>query len=167
MEEIKPLFQPGDWELASSKTKVLESDRAKLLFQDYTNLGGGKVEIEPCTIVFLYDGPAENEDQRLRQSIILQAPAGAILQFDRDLDLKQPRDANLQGGQLIGDIVIRSDWKQPGPDDDLRIVTKNIQLDKQTHLHAGAGRLPLGPPFRQRPRHGDQTPAGQIEGGAG
>jgi hypothetical protein len=132
IREIKPLFRPGDWEVASEKTKVLESDRAKLLFQDYTNLGEGRVEIKPCTIVFLYDGPAENEAQRIRQSIILQAPAGAVLQFDRALDLKQPREANLQGGQLNGDIVIRSDWKQPGPDDDLLITTKNIQLNKQS-----------------------------------
>jgi lipopolysaccharide export system protein LptA len=131
LEAIKDLFQPGDWETDRSKTKVLRNDRAKLLLQEYRVLGGGKVRITPCTMVFDYEGPAENEAQRHRQSIILQAPQGAILQFDRPLDLKQPREANLVGGELTGPVCIRSDWKQPGPDDDLRIVTSNVRLENQ------------------------------------
>jgi hypothetical protein len=130
MDRIRPLFQAGDWELGPS-TKMLESDRATLLLKDYSNLGGGKVKIEPCTIVFLSDAAAESEEQRLRQSVILRAPT-AILQFDRDLDLKQPREANLRSAELSGEIIIHSDWKQPGPDDDLRITTKNIQLNEQS-----------------------------------
>ena len=70
-------------------------------------------------------------DGPIRESIVLQAPE-AVLQFDHDLNLNQPREANLLGGQLVGKIVIRSDWKQPGPEDDLLIVTKNVQLNKQS-----------------------------------
>ena len=132
MLQIKPLFKPDDWEVASTDTKVLESDAAILLLRKYTNLGDGRVKIEPCTIVFLSNGPAENEAQLLRQSIILQAPDGAILQFDHPIDLKQPREANLIGGQLLGKVTIHSDWKQPGPEDDLRIDTSNIRLANQT-----------------------------------
>ena len=124
--EIKPLFRPDEWEVASDKTIVLESDRAKLLFQKYdTTQGGGKVVLTPCTIVFF------PSDSSIRESIILQAPQ-AVLQFDHDLNLNQPREANLLGGQLVGKVVIRSDWKQPGPEDDLLIVTKNVQLNKQS-----------------------------------
>jgi hypothetical protein len=144
---IQDLFQPSDWEITSPSTKVLKSDRAKLLLQTYKNLGGGKVSLEPSTIVFDYDGPADNEEQRHRQSIILQAPAGAILQFDRPLDLKQPRDANLLGGQLNGTVLIHSDWKQPGPADDLRIVTSNICLTKQTISTSDPVEFCWGPHF--------------------
>jgi lipopolysaccharide export system protein LptA len=144
---IQDLFQPGDWEIASEKTKVLKSEKARLLLQEYKNLGRGKVEIKPCTIVFDYDGASEPEEQRHRQSIILQAPEGAILQFDRPLDLKQPRDANLIGGQLIGNVIIHSDWKQPGPADDLRITTSNVRLTKQTISTPDPVQFSWGPHF--------------------
>ena len=62
---------------------ILKCDRAKLLLQNYDNLGDGRVEIHPCTIVFPYEGPAESEAQRHRQTIILEAPDGAVLQFDQ------------------------------------------------------------------------------------
>ena len=70
---------------------MLEGDRAKLLFQKYDNrLGGGKVILSPCTIIFLSDGPAENDSERIRQSIVLQAKE-AILQFEHDLQLVHRR----------------------------------------------------------------------------
>lgn len=145
--QLRSLFPPDAWEVASAKTKVLKSDRAKLLLQSYDNLGGGRLKITPCTIVFDYDDPLATEEQRIRQSIILRSPQGAILQFDRPVDFKQPRDANLIGGQLIGEVVIYSDWKQPGPDDDLRIVTSNVRLDRQTISTADPVEFRWGPHF--------------------
>ena len=147
IEEIRPLFQPKDWELDVEKTKVLEGDRAKLLFQKYDNrLGGGKVILSPCTIIFLSDGPAENDSERIRQSIVLQAKE-AILQFEHDLQLSQPGDANLLGGQFVGDIIIRSDWKKPGPEDDLLILAKNVQLSKESISTPEQVRFSWGPHF--------------------
>jgi hypothetical protein len=147
IDAIRPLFPANAWQLDPEKTKVLESDRAKLLFQTYdTSQGGGKVVLTPCTIVFLSDGPAENEAQLIRQSIILEAPR-AILHFDHDLDLKQSNKANLLDGRLDGEIIIRSDWKQPGPEDDLLIVTKNVQLNKQSISTPERVRFNWGPHF--------------------
>ena len=132
MASIKPLFKPTDWEVGPH-TKVLESDRgAKLLLKKYTTLGDGKVKLEPCTIVYTNDASTDDEAEAIRQSIILQAPEGAILQFDHDIDLKEPREAKLIGGQLLGKVTIRSDWKQPGPEDDLWIETSNVLLTNQS-----------------------------------
>lgn len=174
LERVRDLFPPDAWEVTSSNIKVLESDRAKLLLQSYRNLGGGKVEIKPCTIVFEYDGSAANEEQRHRQSIILQAPA-AILQFDRPLDLTQPKEANLTGGELNGAVVIRSDWKQPGPEDDLRIETSNIRLTQHTIStpervefrwgpHFGSGQNMLMKLLAGKPRPGGATSGLNIDG---
>jgi hypothetical protein len=123
------LFPADAWELKNPT--ILESNRAKLIFQQYRNYPDGRIEIHPCTIVFLYDGPAEDEDQRLRQSIILEAPGGAVLQFDPPLDLSRPRIGRLVGGQLVGQVTIHSDWKEPGPQDDLWIVTRDVQLSQE------------------------------------
>ena len=91
------------------------------------------MEIDHCTIVFPYDGPAENEDQRRRQSIILAvARRRAVLKFDQPLDLNRLKVGRLMGGQLNGQVTIHSDWKEPGPEDDLWIVTSEIMLNEQT-----------------------------------
>ncbi|MEN6459359.1 MAG: hypothetical protein ABFC63_10565 [Thermoguttaceae bacterium] len=126
MDWIKKLFRADAWE--SKKPTILESNRAKLIFESYRNHPDGRIELHPCTVVFPYDGPAEDEDQRIRQSIVLEAPGGALLQFDPPLDLARPKFGRLVGGRLVGPITIRSDWKLPGPEDDLLIVTRDVEL---------------------------------------
>ena len=82
-------------------------------------------------MVFLWDGPAEDETQRLRQSVILQAPEGAILKFDKPIDLSSLKIGRLVGGSLLGKITISSQGKSPGPEDDLLIRTSDVQLNEQ------------------------------------
>ncbi|MCE5268500.1 MAG: hypothetical protein LLG00_11505 [Planctomycetaceae bacterium] len=128
-ESIRPLFPSDAWELQNPT--ILESNRAKLIFQQYQNHPDGRVEIHPCAIVFPYDGPARDEDQLIRQSIVLEAPGGAVLQFDPPLDLRNPKLGRLVGGQLVGPITIRSGWKEPGPEDDLLITTRDAELSER------------------------------------
>ncbi len=130
MRGFQSLFPPGSWELKDPK--VLESDRAKLLLQNYKNCSDGTVEIHPCTIVIAHEGPAKDEAERLRQTVILEAPGGAILQFDQPIDINRAKIGRMVKGQLIGPVTIRSDWKDPGSADDLLIVTSDIQLTEKT-----------------------------------
>jgi hypothetical protein len=127
--ELKGLFPPGAWELNSPK--ILESDQFKLLMQDYRNLGGGRVEIRPCTMVFTPKGPAGDQAQRNRQAVILEAPDGALLEFDQPFDLRQMKIGRLVGGRLIGRTTMRSAGKQPGPEDDLLAVTRDVQVTEK------------------------------------
>ena len=145
IKSLKDFFPPGAWELKDPM--ILESDRAKLLLQTYDNLGDGRVEIHPCTIVFPYEGPAESEAQRRRQTIILEAPDGAVLQFDQPLDLGRAKVGRLVGGQLKGKVTIRSDWKEPGPEDDLLITTRDVQLTEQTISTPNPVEFRWGPHF--------------------
>ena len=55
-----------------------------------------------------------------------------MLQFDQPLDLGRGKIGRLVGGRLKGQVTIRSDWKEPGPEDDLLIDTRDIQLTEQT-----------------------------------
>lgn len=138
------LFPSGAWEL--KEPKVLECDRAKLLFQTYESRDDGTITIHPCTIVFAYEGPGD-EAQVRRQSIILESPAGAVLKFDQKLNLNRAKIGRLVGGKLNGQVTIRSDWKEPGPQDDLRIVTSNIQLTEKTVSTKEAVDFRWGPHF--------------------
>ncbi len=126
LAELRELFPPGSWVLKDPK--ILESDQVKLVMQDYRNLGDGRVEIRPCTIIFSPDGPADDEAQRRRRAVILEAPEGAVMEFDQPLDLGRMKIGRLVAGQLTGRITIRSKGKLPGPEDDLMIVTRDVEL---------------------------------------
>ena len=107
------------------------NNRAKLLLQKYENLQDGRIKLYPCTMVFLYDGPAESEEERKRQSIVLEAPEGAIVKFDAPIDPKQLKIGRPIGGHLLGKITIRSDGKSPGPEDDLLIHARDMVWNDQ------------------------------------
>ncbi len=145
LKQFAGLFPPGSWALKNPK--ILESDRATLLLQEYRTMSDGWVEITPCAIVFPYEGPAEDEQQRRRQSIILEVPAGALLKFDQGLNLAQARMGRLIGGQLRGKVTIRSDWKEPGPEDDLCMETEDIRLTDRTVTTANPVSFRWGPHF--------------------
>jgi len=122
------LFPADSW--VHGTPKILESDRIVLLAQTYHNFGDGRVKITPCTMIFL---PAEAKDNpaKLKESVILEAPDGAMLEFDSPLDFGRGKIGQLIGGKLNGRITIRGKGRNPGPNDDLLIVTKNVQLSRQ------------------------------------
>lgn len=128
-QELGGLFPTAGWDL--DKAKIFQSDQVKLLIWNYKNLGEGKVEIWPCAMVYTPDVTVMDEAERRRQAVVLEAPEGAVLQFDQPFELSQVKIGRLINGQLKGRVVIRSDSKQPGPQDDLLIVTQNVAITEQ------------------------------------
>jgi len=129
-KELEGLFPPDAWELQDPK--ILEIDQVKLLFRDYTRLeDGSRVEISPCTMIFVPHAPAADRSERKRRSIILEAPEGALMKFDRPFDLRQAKVGRIEGGALKGRITIRSQGKSPGPEDDLLVVTRQVELSEK------------------------------------
>ena len=123
---LSPLFGPDDWELGP-RAKILESEQFRLLVEDWNTLDGNQVELRPCTMVFTPGGSGSPEE-RIRQSVVLQAPQGARLRFDRPLDLRRGNIGRLVGGVLVGTITVRSAGRLPQPEDDLWAITRDIQL---------------------------------------
>jgi hypothetical protein len=127
--ELEALFPPGSWELQDPK--ILESDQVKVLIQRYDNLGDGLVDLFPCTMIFLSDTPGLDPVERMRQSIVLEAPEGAKLRFDKVFDPQRLKIGRLVEGHFPGRVTIRSQGKLPGPEDDLMVVTRDVQLTEQ------------------------------------
>lgn len=105
--------------------KILESEQLKLLLCDYTNLGDGRVRIQPCLLIYKPGGGGEGA---AAAPIVLYAPDGALMRFDRPLDLRRGNVGRPVSGRLLGEITIRSPGRQPGPHDDLEIITRDVQL---------------------------------------
>ncbi len=128
---LESLFPPNAWELTDPRVKVLETEYGMLLLLDYrTGEGGadagGKLEILPCTMVLELPGDG---DQRAPRYLALQAPQGAVLQFDRAIDLRRAEIGQPTGGRLQGEVRIFSPATQPDGGDKLEIVTQNVQMD--------------------------------------
>lgn len=125
IEELGHWFQPGDWELDSPK--ILETPQGYLLLKNYEILPDKEVRLTPCSLVMLPRGQLD-EELRRRQAIVLRAPQGAVLRFSEQFDLRKANLGKLQGGRMAGRIEIRSDQREPGPQDDLFVETRDVEL---------------------------------------
>ncbi len=135
--ELSELFRPGEWEL--NEPTVFESERLKLLFDEYEILGDGKIlQLDHCSLVFMPEAldagspsAGGNAAPPKSSAVVLQAPDGATLHFDEELDLSAGKIGRLVGGHLNGRITIRSDGSREGIEDDLLLVTRDVELTER------------------------------------
>ncbi len=123
--DLARLFPPGSWEL--DNPKIVETDACTLLVKDYQPTPDGRLELMPCTLIFYAEGGAGQP----RRPIVLQSPQGAMIQFDKAIDIQRAEVGRLIGGRLPGEITIRSPETSPGAGDELHLTTRNIQIDRQ------------------------------------
>jgi lipopolysaccharide export system protein LptA len=142
-EQLKALFSPGDWELASPK--VLATEQGKLLFRDYKPRSDGRIELTPCTLVF-FAGGSKSGDKTAGRPIVMRAPL-AELEFDGPLHLGQADIGRLLGGRMKGEITITSRASRPGADDELEIKTRGVQLAEDRIWTPSEVRFRYGPSF--------------------
>jgi hypothetical protein len=121
------VFPPGCWE--RDDPIMLESRQMRLLFKDYHSLPDGRVNLVPCTLVVLPDRNRAATAASSGRTVVLRAPQGAVLEFDEPIDLRQGRLAKLVGGSLRGQVTIRGTPSDPGAEDDVEIVTRDITLE--------------------------------------
>jgi hypothetical protein len=120
------VFPEGSWE--RNDPIMLESRQMRLLFQDYHSLPDGRVNLVPCTLVVLPDRNRVVDGRNEGRTIVLRAPQGAVLEFDEPIDLRQGRLAKLVGGSLRGAVTIRGTPTKPDAEDDIEIVTRDVEL---------------------------------------
>ncbi len=117
------LFPEGKWE-RSSKYSIWK-DNFVLLFDDYKQTGN-RVELTPCTVLFLTGEIGKDDEELFRQAIILQSNDNAVLEFDGPFSPISGNKAKFVRGRLSGDVSVRSDMKDPGPEDNLSLLTHEV-----------------------------------------
>jgi hypothetical protein len=122
------IFPAGSWE--REDPIMLESRQMRLLFKQYQALPDGRVNLVPCTLVVLPDRNRVADNGSEGRTLVLRVPQGAVLEFDEPLDLRQGRLARLIGGSLRGQVTIRGTPSAPGADDDIEIVTRDVELEE-------------------------------------
>ncbi|MEA1951938.1 MAG: hypothetical protein U9N87_11170, partial [Planctomycetota bacterium] len=147
--ELKAVFPPGSWELDKNTIK-LQNDQIRLLFKKYDNQGGGLVKLTPCTMVFTVgdeDDDAAADANRRRSPVIMQVPNGALLKFDKALNLKMAKIGKLIGGRLLGQVTVFSHGSKPGEEDDFIFVTNDLLLSESEAHTSQRVRFRFGPHY--------------------
>ncbi len=142
-QKVEQLFPPGSWQLKNPK--VLETEHGTLVFKDYKPLADGRMELKPLTLI-VYAGSSD-ETKTLQRPLILDAPDGAVLQFDSATDPARADFGRLTGGLLTGEIRIYSPPTTPAANDALQITTRNVQLDERRIWTPHAVNFRYGPSY--------------------
>ena len=130
ISRLTRLFPPGSWQL--DDPIKLENDHSILLMQKYNNLPDGRVEMFPCAIVFFpADSSGGSGDEPQGRVIVLDAPQGAVAQFDQPLDLQKGKIGRLLGSQFHGPVTIHGTPSRPGGTDDIVATTQNVQMNTE------------------------------------
>ncbi len=123
VRELTPLFPEGSWEL--DQPKVLRSEQATILLQEFEELDDGRLHVRPCTIV-LY---GSNRNAKDGGPTIMQAPQGAKIAFDEPLNLSSRLPGKPVSAQLVGGIrIVRVGSKDT---EDLELVTSNVVISSK------------------------------------
>jgi lipopolysaccharide export system protein LptA len=128
--ELTGLIPADGWEWDACT--IVESPQAKLFFKTHVLLDDGSVELNPLTMVLAPPRqPASAGDEATnRQPVVLRAPHGARLKFEKALSLSGDH-GNLENGQLRGEVQIFRRSTAPDRDDALSLVTSNVQLSRE------------------------------------
>ncbi len=124
---LSAFFPANHWTLSEPLPTVLRFDKLMLVVKDYRRHDDGSVDLDECAFLVL---PADWEfgSPPPRETVVLEAPGGAHLQFDEDFQPTRGKAGRIVDGRFPGPIVIRSDMKVPGPEDDLYIATSDLRL---------------------------------------
>ncbi|TWT89672.1 hypothetical protein Mal64_00510 [Pseudobythopirellula maris] len=134
-QQVLAHYFPADhWSLVGTP-KVVETDTGSLMFvlEDFSSDATGAVTLTRCAAV-VFPTPRVEGRTPPRDAVVIEAAGGARLQFSEPLDLGRGKIGKPVWGAFPGELVIRSDMHEPGPQDDLRVVTRDLQLNESMQL---------------------------------
>ena len=147
---LSAYFPADHWSLREPP-KTFESGRTMVVLDDYHSRENGQVRVDRLVILF-FPRPHVPGSDPPRDAIVLEAPQGAVLQMDKSLRGGPTTGAKMQWADLPGKIVIRSDMRDPGPQDDFHLVTRDLHITEQMIRTDAEVDLRMGP-HRGHGRH--------------
>ena len=147
-------YFPKDHWSQTRQPKVIanSTEQMMLVFDDFKRRPGGSqnadgsttalVDIEQIAILIFPTPPREGITPP-RDAVLLEAPRGAHLEFD-DFRPEVGKIGQIIHGEFPGMIRIRSDMRQPGPEDDLLIETSDLQMNTKLMYSAAPVRFRMG-----------------------
>jgi hypothetical protein len=144
-ELLTAYFPPDHWCFARPP-KTFENGQALVVLDDYRQTDSGELRVPKFAIVF-FPRVRDRGAPPPRDAIILEPAGGAVLQMDQRLTQGVGGLGRMQFGQLLGEVIVRSDMREAGPDDDLLITTRDLYMNEDLIRTAEAVEMRLGQHF--------------------
>lgn len=119
-------FPPTHWCFAEPP-KALDNGQALIIFNNEEKSASGQMKIPQCVVIF-FPTPRPATGEPPRDAIIMESTKGALLQMEAagaGLGF-----GKVQHGTLEGAVTIRSDMREPGPQDDLLLQTEQLNINE-------------------------------------
>ena len=142
-------FPEDHWSLREAPT-IFQSDRVLVVLDDYHPQADGQILVDRCAMLF-FQKPYLSGNPPPRDAILLEAPHGAAVQMDTGQHggtATSPQllwGGEVQRAKLRGEVIIRSDMREPGAHDDLLLVTRDLVMTGQMIRTDAAVEMHLGP----------------------
>jgi len=142
-ELLAAYFPPGHWTLTQPPITA-ENGHAMIIIDEFNPRDDGQVRVKKCAILFFPRGRVGGEPPP-SDAVVLEAPHGAVLQMDKSLRRGIGSLGRLQWGKLTGEITVRSDMGEPGPQDDLWLRTRDLNINEDLIRTGNLVEMQLGP----------------------
>ncbi len=144
-------FPPGHWtQVRPPKVFANSTETTMLVLDDYTRHAesGDKdkstqVDIKRLAMLMFPTTTPHGDVVAPRDAIVLEAQQGGRLLFD-DFHPELGRIGQITRGEFPGPITIRSDMREPGPDDDLLVETSDLQMNTKLLYTASPVKFRMG-----------------------
>src|SRR3989304_1758689 len=145
-QHVLAAYFPRDHWSQTRPPKVIENETGSVMFvlDDYERHDDGRVDLSHFALL-IFPTLRQQSATPPRDAIILEAPQGAHLQFDKNFRPERGEIGAIQRGEFPGKITIRSDMRDPGPEDDLLIETSDLQMNSKLLYSESNVRFRLGP----------------------
>jgi len=130
-ELLAAYFPPDHWCFQQSPI-AFENGQALVVVdggEKYTQSDSGKLRVPKCVIIF-FPRTRDRTAPPPRDAVVLEPSGGATLQMEERLDPAVSSFGRMQFGQLLGDVTVRSDMREPGPHDDLLVTTRDLYMNE-------------------------------------
>lgn len=137
---------PDHWALRGTP-QVYEYGQLLLVLDDFRPLDRSRIEINRSVLV-AFPTPRSPGVAPPRDAILVEVDNPARIQFDEaqgGFDLAAGRVGRPIAGEFAGEVVVRSDMNEPGPQDDLRVVTRDLRFNQALITTNAEVDLRLGP----------------------
>jgi hypothetical protein len=145
-QRILAAYFPADHWSQTRPPKVIENETGSVMFvlDDYERHDDGRVALTHFALL-IFPTPRQQSATPPRDAIVLEAPQGARLQFDKNFHPERGEIGEIQLGEFPGPITIRSDMRDPGPEDDLLVETSDLRMNSKLMYTNSDVRFRLGP----------------------
>ncbi|MBQ7814610.1 MAG: hypothetical protein IJ387_08995 [Thermoguttaceae bacterium] len=124
----------NDWRRRSPNVVAPANRSVVFIFKNESIVSQDRTQValNACTIVFLATGDRLSDEERCRQALVFESTDRVVLEFTQPLaDVGSFDSANFDfssflSGEMKGEVVLRSDMKSPGAEDDVRFQTRDL-----------------------------------------